>query len=133
MDNEGGKVSWNRLVEALILAVLVVLLVQIVQSKEEPPELKGNIIKIQDIIKNEPAYNGKMVVVEGKIVDECGSGCWFIVDDGTANIYVDILPSNFVIPQKRGSNAKVYGSVTSKDGDPMIIGKVVEIGGDIYR
>ncbi|MFB3764086.1 MAG: hypothetical protein ACE14P_02425 [Methanotrichaceae archaeon] len=125
--------SWNRLAEALILAVLAVLVIQTVQSKEEPPELKGNIIKIQDIIQNEAAYDGKMVVIEGKIVDECGSGCWFIVDDGTASIYVDILPSNFVIPQKRGSNAKVYGSVTAKDGDLMIIGKIVEVGGEIHR
>ena len=61
------------------------------------------------------------------------SGCWFILNDGTASIYVDILPSNFVIPQKSGEDAKVYGEVTLKNGDPMIIGKMVKIGGEIYQ
>ncbi len=49
---------------------------------------------------------------------ECASGCWFILNDGSASLYVDILPSNFVIPQKSGSDAKVYGEVTTKNGDP---------------
>jgi len=74
-----------------------------------------------------------MVMIEGKIDSECGSGCWFIVDDGTAQLYVDINPSNFVIPQKRGSQVKVYGKVTTRDNDPLLIGKIVEIGGEIYR
>ncbi len=39
--------GWNRLAEALILVVLAVPLVQAVQSKEEPVELKGKITKIQ--------------------------------------------------------------------------------------
>lgn len=125
--------GWNRFAMASIILLLFALAMQIVQAADEPAELKGTVTKIQEIIKNEPAYDGKTAIVEGKIVTECGSGCWFIVDDGTASIYVDILPSNFVIPQKRGSTAKVYGNVTTKDGDPMIIGKIVEIGGEIYR
>lgn len=125
--------KWSGLVEALILLVLVALVVQSVQAKDEPAELKNETVDIQKIIENEPAYDGKNVVIEGKIETECGSGCWFIVDDGTARIYVDIKPSNFVIPQKRGSNVKVYGKVTVKDGDPEIIGKIVEIDGNIYQ
>ena len=109
------------------------LAMQAVQAKEEPAELKNETVKIQEIVEDESAYDGKMVVIEGRIETECPSGCWFIVDDGTASIYVDILPSNFVIPQKRGSEVKVYGEVTAKDGDPMMIGKIVEIDGEIYR
>ena len=124
--------GWNRFARASIILLLLALAMQIVQAADEPAELKGTVTKIQDIIKNEPAYDGKTTVIEGKIVTEC-SGCWFIIDDGSASIYVDILPSNFVIPQKRGSTAKVYGNVTTKDGDPMIIGKIVEIGGEIFR
>ncbi len=125
--------EWSGFVRALVILLLLALAVQVVQAADEPAELKGTVTKIQDIIKNLPAYDGKTAVVAGKIVTECGSGCWFIIDDGSASIYVDILPSNFVIPQKRGSTAKVYGNVTTKDGDPMIIGKIVEIGGEIYR
>ncbi len=123
----------NRLVLSLIMLALMALAMQSVQAKEEPAELKNETVKIQDIIEDASAYEGKMVVIEGKIETECPSGCWFIVDDGSACIYVDILPSNFVIPQKRGSEIKVYGEVTTQDGDPMMIGKIVEIDGEIYR
>ena len=90
-------------------------------------------VKIQDIVQNEPAFDGKMIVVEGKIDDECGSGCWFIVNDDTASLYVTIRENNFVIPQKRGSHVKVYGRVTTSNGDPAMVGKIVEIDGEIYR
>jgi hypothetical protein len=124
---------WSKLTGLLILITLMALAMQAVQAKEEPSELKNESVKIQDIIEDASAYEGKMVVIEGKIETECPSGCWFIVDDGSAGIYVDILPSNFVIPQKRGSEIKVYGEVTIQDGDPMMIGKIVEIDGEIYR
>ena len=123
----------NLLVGTLILMALVAVVMQTVQAAQEPVELKNDTVKIQDIVKNEPVFDGKYVVIEGKIDSECGSGCWFIVDDGTAQLYVDILPSNFVIPQNRGSQVKVYGKVTTRDNDPLLIGKIVEIGGEIYR
>ena len=121
------------LIRASLLITFVALVMQSVQAVEEPAELRNETIKIQDIVQNEPALDGKMVVIEGKIDSECGSGCWFIVDDGTAQLYVDINPSNFVIPQKRGSQVKVYEKVTTRDNDPLLIGKIVEIGGEIYR
>ena len=124
---------WSKLTRLLILIALMALAMQAVQAKEEPAELKNETVKIQDIIEDEPSFDGKMVVIEGKIETECPSGCWFIVNDGSASIYVDILPSNFVIPQKMGSEIKVYGKVTTQDGDPMMIGKIVEVDGEIYR
>lgn len=123
----------NLLARTLILMAFAAVVMQAVQATEEPAELKNETVQIQNIIKNEPAFDGQYVVIEGKIDSECGSGCWFIVDDGTAQLYVDILPSNFVIPQKRGSDVKVYGKVTTRDNDPLLIGKIVEIGGEIYR
>ncbi|MDD1761419.1 MAG: hypothetical protein LUQ59_04225 [Methanothrix sp.] len=124
---------WNRLAEALVLITLIAMAVQAVQAADEPAELKGDVVAIQDIVKNEPAYDGKDVVLQGKIETECASGCWFILNDGSASLYVNILPSNFVIPQKSGSDARVYGKVTTKNGDPTMIGKIVEIDGEIYR
>jgi hypothetical protein len=129
---------WNRSMGMIFLIALAALSLsavstQVVLAAEEPAELKGETVKIQEIVKDEGAYDGKNVMVEGKIETECASGCWFILNDGSASIYVDILPSNFVIPQKSGKEAKVYGEVTVKDGDPMIIGKIVEIDGEIYR
>ena len=126
-------VGFKGLVRALVLLGVVAAVVYSVQAKDEPAELKSTAVNIQDIIGDEAAFHDKMVVIEGTIAEECGSGCWFIVDDQTARIYVDINPSNFVIPQKRGSEIKVYGEVTTQDGDPMMIGKIVEIDGEIYR
>jgi len=113
--------------------LLISLAAQTVLAKDEPVELKTDGVKISDIFENETAYHGKMIVVEGKIELECGAGCWFVLNDGTGNIYVDILPNNFAIPQKSGEDARVYGEVTLKNGDPQIIGKMVEIGGEVYQ
>jgi uncharacterized protein YdeI (BOF family) len=123
----------HGLMNALCLLLLALLVLSSVQAKDEHAELKGEEVKIIDILQNATIYEGKMVIIEGTIETECPSGCWFIVNDDTASIYVDILPSNFVIPQKRGEDAKVYGNVAIKDGDPMIIGKIVKIGKEIYQ
>jgi len=124
--------SRNWLISASSL-ILLALVLSSVQAKDEPEELNGEEVEIMDILQNAAAYEGKMVVIEGMIETECPSGCWFIVNDATGSVYVDILPSNFVIPQKRGEDAKVYGEVVVKDGDPMIIGKMVQISGEIYQ
>jgi uncharacterized protein YdeI (BOF family) len=111
---------------SLLLLLLTSLAMQTVLAKDEAAELKTEE-------ENETAYHGKMVVVEGKIELECGAGCWFVLNDGTGSIYVDILPNNFAIPQKSGEDARVYGEVTLKNGEPQIIGKIVKIGGVVYQ
>jgi uncharacterized protein YdeI (BOF family) len=118
---------------SLLLLLLTSLAMQTALARDEPAELKAKEVKISEILENETAYHGKMIVVEGKIELECGAGCWFVLNDGTGSIYVDILPNNFAIPQKSGEDARVYGEVTLKNGDPQIIGKRVEIGGEVYQ
>ena len=125
--------SGNGLINALCLLGLALLVLSSAQAKDEPAEPKGEEVKIIDILQDAADFEGQNVIVEGIIETECPSGCWFIVNDDTGSIYVDILPSNFVIPQKRGEDAKVYGEVVIKDGDPMIIGKMVRISGEIYQ
>jgi len=125
--------SRNGLINALWLMGLALLVFSCAQAKDEPAELNGEEAKIIDILQDAASYDGKTVVIEGIIETECPSGCWFIVNDDSGSIYVDILPSNFVIPQKRGEEAKVYGKVVIKDGDPMIIGRMVRISGEIYQ
>jgi outer membrane protein assembly factor BamB len=91
-------------------------------SEEESPK----ILKIADVLGKPEDYQGQAIVVEGKIVTECPSGCWFTLNDGTGTIYVDLLPSNLVIPQKRGAFATVYGKVVRKGSDTYLIGTKVE-------
>lgn len=121
------------LITGSLLLMLLASLVWQVQASDEPAELDQEETDISDILENVTAYNGSMVVVEGAIELECASGCWFVLNDGTGSIFVDILPSNFVIPQKSGEDAKVYGAVTLKNGEPQIIGKIVKISGEVYQ
>jgi hypothetical protein len=84
------------------------------------------ISRIGDILQDPKGYGGKMVVVEGKIASECPSGCWFTLKDGNAVIYIDLNPSNMVIPQKKGSYAKVTAEVVNEGSDVYLIGKKVD-------
>ena len=43
--------KWNRLAGALILITLIAMAVQAVQAADEPAELNGDVVKIQDIVK----------------------------------------------------------------------------------
>jgi uncharacterized protein YdeI (BOF family) len=98
------------------------------------PNLSGNtpvvespkVLKIVDVLGKPENYQGQAIIVEGKIITECPSGCWFTLDDNTGTIYVDLLPSNLVIPQKRGAFARVYGQVVRKGSDTYLIGTKVE-------
>ncbi|OPX63424.1 MAG: hypothetical protein A4E33_01666 [Methanoregula sp. PtaB.Bin085] len=80
---------------------------------------------IGDIVKNPAAYEGKEVVVQGKIASECGSGCWFMLDDGTGLMYVDLAPNNFAIPQLQGSTVVVKGVIRVAKGDPTLYAATV--------
>jgi uncharacterized protein YdeI (BOF family) len=126
-------VRFGTITGSLLLMLLISLATQTALAQDEPAELKAEDVKISKILENETAYHAKMIVVEGKIELECGAGCWFVLNDGTGSIYVDILPNNFAIPQKSGEDARVYGEVTLKNGDPQIIGKMVLIGGEVYQ
>ncbi|MGB9175494.1 MAG: hypothetical protein WCB46_01995 [Methanoregula sp.] len=78
-------------------------------------------VKIADILKNPAAYNGTAVAVQGKINAECGSGCWFMMDDGTGTLYVDLAPNNFAIPQISGTTVVVHGTISVIKGDPTLV------------
>jgi hypothetical protein len=66
------------------------------------------------------------VTVKGKIVTECGSGCWFTLQDGNAVIYIDLAPNNMVIPQKKGSTARVTGEIIREGSDVYMVGSKVD-------
>lgn len=94
-------------------------------AEEEAPAVPS-IVKIATIMESATGYSGKDVILEGKIVNECGAGCWFNLQDDTGIIYVDLAPNNLYIPQKVGSKARVYGVVAERNGVVYIIGNKVE-------
>ena len=83
--------------------------------------------QIKEILAAPDQFDGKIVKVEGKIGEECPSGCWFYIEDGTGRIYVDINPAGFAIPQKVGSKVAIIGKVKKAEAKVAIFGTGVEI------
>lgn len=116
------------------IGLLMVAALACLGAATDPEELEGEVVEIQDIIEDPSSFEGKMVVIQGRIERICPAGCWFIIDDKTGNLFVDLFPNDFVLPQnKRASEAVVYGKVSIRDGDPYMIGEIVKIGKEIYR
>ncbi len=91
-------------------------------------KLSGKVITpVRDILLDPEQYSGKSVIIKGKIVNECPSGCWFDVNDSGAVLYVDIEPAGLAIPQKVGGEVTVEGSVLVENNKPTLLGKGVEL------
>ncbi len=73
-------------------------------------------VKISEIMANPESYVNTDIVLKGKISLECGSGCWFQLDDGTGQIHVDLTPANLAIPQMVGSTVTAFGQILEEDG-----------------
>ena len=71
-------------------------------------------------------FEGKDVLVQGKITSECPSGGWVWVKDNSGDIYVNMHPTNVFIPQKVGSTVRATGKVVLVDGRAQIVGEGLE-------
>jgi hypothetical protein len=85
------------------------------------------VTKIEEILKKPGNFDNKTVTVQGQIIRECPTGCWFEVKENSGIIYIDLNPSGFAIPQKVGKIATVEGKVLVRNNQPMIAGTGVEI------
>ena len=72
-------------------------------------------------------YTGTPVVVEGRIVRECPTGCWFDLDAGGAPLYVELNDGGLAIPQRVGKTVRVVGKVVAGEGQVKLSGQGVEI------
>lgn len=116
----------------LILSLLSVILALYGCGKKETEKYGQQIsdytiTEVGKILKDANSFEGKTVTVRGKISRECPTGCWFNLKENSAEIYVDLNPSAFAIPQKVGKNATVQGKVSVRNNQAMIIGTGVEI------
>ncbi len=82
---------------------------------------------IADILKSLNKFVGKDVLVQGKIIQECPAGGWFMLKDGPAVIFVNLHPSELAIPQAVGATVAAQGVVKKNGPKAEIIGKGVEI------
>jgi len=81
----------------------------------------------KEIIANPQAWEGKDVLVAGKITSECPSGGWVWVQDSTGQVYVNMHPTNVFIPQHVGKNVRAMGKVVLESGQPSVVGYGLEL------
>lgn len=127
------KTKKIRLIAALPIILLVILGVSGCSgNSSNNSERYGvditekEVTSVKDIYTNPNKYLDQTIRLEGKIVRECGSGCWFFLEDETGTIYVDINPSGLSIPPKVGKKVVVEGVPENKNGRISINGKGVE-------
>ena len=124
-----------RILQESILVIILVSLVVVLVSCSRVAEKYGQeissrqITQIKDILSNPKPYENKLVTIDGKIDNECQTGCWFYVKvaHGNTVIYVDIGKSGLAIPQYAGRRVLVEGTVIIKETGPIIQGRGVEI------
>lgn len=77
---------------------------------------------IFEMAENAEEYAGTFVIVRGKIVSLCPVGCYFFMQDEESNqVYVDLAPQNFDVPQSAlGHNVEVWGLGSVSGGAPKM-------------
>jgi len=113
----------------ILISGLIVIASCARQEKYGQEISNRQLTSIRDILADPKAYENKTVTINGKIDNECQTGCWFYVKvaDGNTVIYVDIGKSGLAIPQYTGKRVLVEGKVIIKESGPMIQGEGVEI------
>jgi hypothetical protein len=114
----------------LISGVLLWLIVAGCAPKESvygKPLSETKATTVAELFKNADTLAGKYVRLEGKIVQECPSGGWFVLKDDTGVILVDLHPSQIAIPQAVGRSAAAQGKVKKEYGQVSVVGEGVEL------
>lgn len=85
------------------------------------------VMKVKDIFLDSSVV-GKRVTLKGSIASQCASnGCWFVLQDDTGQIFINLGPANMTMPPKMNKVAKVTGIVYPVQGELQIIAQGVEV------
>jgi hypothetical protein len=96
-----------------------------VYGREIPADMA--VTPAKTILDDPAAWDGKDVLVAGKITSECPSGGWVWVQDSTAQIYVNMHPTNVFIPQHVNGMVRAMGKVVLQSGQPQVVGYGLEL------
>lgn len=84
-------------------------------------------IKIKDVFLDGNII-GRPVTLEGRISSQCGSnGCWFVMQDDTGQIFINLAPNNMLLPPRMNKTAKVTGIVYPVQGELQVIAQGIEV------
>ena len=85
------------------------------------------VVQVKDIFL-QPQLIGKQVTLEGNIVTQCQSnGCWFFLNDGTGQIYIDLSKNQFTLPSLPGKRVAASGIVSRAQQSPYLVASGVEV------
>ncbi|MHB8881297.1 MAG: OB-fold nucleic acid binding domain-containing protein [Thermodesulfovibrionales bacterium] len=88
---------------------------------------KVGVIKVKDIFLDSNAA-GKKVTLEGKVSTQCVSnGCWFVLQDDTGQVFINLGPKNMTLPPRLDKTARVTGTVARVQGELQLIAEGLEI------
>jgi len=96
-----------------------------VYGKAIPADMAVTTAK--EILTNPQEWEGKDVLVAGKITSECPSGGWIWTQDSTGQVYVNMHPTNVFIPQAVGKMVRAMGKVVLESGQPSVVGYGLEL------
>lgn len=85
------------------------------------------VLKVKDIFLDQNIV-GRKVALTGSISSQCGSnGCWFVLQDDSGQVFINLSPNNMSIPPRMNKKAKVTGTVHAVQGELQIIAEGVEV------
>ena len=116
----------TSVVAAVLVAGLVGCKTTTVSKYGKPIPADVLPVPAKDILDKPAAFEGREVVVSGKITSECPSGGWIWVKDNSGEIYVNMHPTNVFIPQRVGKSVKAMGKVVLEQGRPQVVGTGLE-------
>lgn len=111
----------------LLAAIAMALIIYSCKQKSYGSGLDPDAeIKTAAEIFLNPELRGQKVTVEGRIQAQCPSnGCWFVLQDDTGQIYVDLSRNGFEIPPMQGQAIAATGIVSYDRGNMMIFAEGV--------
>lgn len=87
---------------------------------------RGEATTLADVTADPDRYAGRTVIVEGNVGQVCrSSGCWLILTDGSASLYVRFY--DFTVNLSSGIRLRVQGEVRVQNQVPYLAGQGVEV------
>jgi len=91
------------------------------------PLTETKVTAVAELFKNPDNFYGKSVRLQGKIIQECPSGGWFMLKDDTGVILVDLHPSELALPQAVNHSVVAEGKVKKEYSQVSVVGEGVEL------
>ncbi|MEW6595085.1 MAG: DNA-binding protein [Thermodesulfobacteriota bacterium] len=84
-------------------------------------------VKVRDIFLRSD-LQGLNVTLEGTISTQCQSnGCWFVLQDDTGQLYIDLSQGNMTLPARTGKRVRASGTVAMAQGSHLLVARGVEV------